>query len=51
MAVNVFVTEPMSNRVSASTAAWVFALLTPYPCARATCPLVTIATEMPGIRP
>ena len=29
MAVNVFVTEPMSNRVSASTGAPVFTLLTP----------------------
>ena len=49
MAVNVFVTEPMSNRVSASTGAPVATLLSPYPCARATCPSVTIATEMPGI--
>ena len=49
MAVNVFVTEPMSNRVSAATGAPVATLLCPYPCVRATWPLLTIATEMPGI--
>ena len=48
---NVFVTEPMSNRVSVRTGAPVAALLTPYPCSSVTCPSVTTATVMPGNLP
>jgi hypothetical protein len=49
--VNVFVTEPMSNRVSAWTGEPPATSLTPYPCTRETRPSVTTATVMPGNSP